>query len=284
MSTAAATPAPATAPRTVPDDVRLTFPRIVRAEWLKFWTVRSTVWTLGVMIVVMVGVATLAAWGISQAVDDGQQPLEGGDIAGIPTFGTGLGQLAVVVLAVLIITGEYSTGQVRSTFAAVPSRTPVLAAKAIVLVATVLVVSAISLAISFLTTMPFVDQLDPASEAGAAETWRILGGACLYIAGIALFAFAVGALLRHTAGAMASVFGLLLVVESVFALIPLSFFEQVSPFLPGSAGQRIMMTDAALAIDSKGATLGPWEGYGVLLAWVAVLLAAAIVVLRRRDA
>jgi ABC-2 type transport system permease protein len=259
-------------------DERLTFGRVVASEWVKFRTLRSTVWTLAVTVALMVGVAALAAWGMTQGSESAPPGM--GVIA--VTAGTNIAQLSVAVLGVLIITGEYTTGMVRSTFAAVPTRLPALAAKAIVLGVTVLVVGAVSTALSYLVTLPFVGGTAMEIDLGDSGTLRALAGAALYLTAIALLAFAFGALIRHSAGALAAVLGLLLVIEGVFALIPLRFFEVVSPYLPSSAGSRVMMPEGFVFADPDA--LGPWEGYGVMLGWVVVVAAVAAVLLRRRDA
>lgn len=263
-------------------DVRLTFPRVVNSEWIKFRTLRSTVWTLGLTVVMMVGSSVLMAVGVGAT--DGELGLPG---ASIVTFGYYFGQLALVVLGVLVISGEYTTGMIRSTLAAVPTRLPALWAKAIVLAVTAFVVGLAAVAISFLATRAMLAPYDLVPDLGDPETLRIMLGSALYLSAIALLAFALGALLRHSAAALATVFGLLLVVESVFAAIPLTFFQKVSPFLPSTAGARLMMTQEqidTMAETAKGAVLGPWQGFGILLAWVAVLLTVAAVLLRRRNA
>ena len=135
--------------------------------------------------------------------------------------------------------------------------------------------------------MPFLNQLGVSVDLSNPDQLRVLLGTPLYLATIALFAFAVGALLRHSAGALAIVLALLLVLENVFALLPFRFFEVVSPFLPSTSGGRILLDSETLQFmdaDSTGAHLTAWQGYGVLVAWVAVLLTAAAVLLRRRDA
>lgn len=284
MSTLTADPrTTGTARRAVPDRGGLTFPRVVASEWVKFRTLRSTAWTLLVTVLLMVGIGVLAAWGMTQ----GDEGIGGGSGVGAfaATAGWNVAQLAVAVLGVLIITGEYTTGMVRSTFAAVPTRLPALAAKAIVLAVTVLVVSLVSVALAYAATLPFLSGTALEVDLGDAETLRVLGGTALYLTGIALLALAFGALLRHSAGALAAVLGLLLVVETVFALIPLDFFREVSPYLPSTAGSQVMAPEGLFeAMGAGAAVLGPWEGYGVMLAWVAVILAAAAVLLRRRDA
>jgi ABC-2 type transport system permease protein len=156
------TPHPATAPR-------LTFPRVVAAEWIKIRTVRSTIWTLVAMVVLMVGFAALAAWGSTLTTTD-QPPAIGMNVAQLLSAGYQLGQLAVAVLGVLTIAGEYSTGMIRTSFTAVPRRIPVLAAKALVLSVVVATVTVVTMALSYLATMPFHDELEARFDLASAET------------------------------------------------------------------------------------------------------------------
>lgn len=263
----------------------LWFARTVRAEWIKFWTVRSTVWTLVAAVVVMVGISTLAAWGSTVTdINEGAGPM---NTAQLLSAGYQMGQLAVAVLAVLTIAGEYSTGMIRSTLTAVPRRVTVLAAKALVLSAVVLVVSVVSMALSYVATMPWQDQLGATFDLTDGETLRMTVGLPLYLVAIALFAFAVGALLRNSAAALTAVIALLLVVETVLTIIPLRAIQLISPFLPSTAGRRVLIDADMLNLIDAGSTgphLDPWLGFGVLVAWVIVLGAAAAVLLRRRDA
>ncbi len=260
----------------------VTFGRVLASEWIKFRSVRATLWTLPLTLVAMVGVAVLSAWGMSTL-----ESHEDFTAADAVTAGTQFGQLVVVVLAILTITGEYGTGQIRSSLTAVPRRTPVLAAKALVLAASVAAVTVLSIALSWVAALPFLGRMDMTLDLGSGQTLRQLLGCVLYLSTIALFALAVGALMRHTAGALAVVLGLLLVIENVVAALPVRFFEVVGPYLPASAGSRILSDDATLrAIDMTrdGTHLAAWQGYGVLALWVAVLGTAAVVLLRRRDA
>ena len=280
MTAATLTATPTSAP--APARGGVTFGRVLASEWIKFRTVRATLWTLPLTAVAMVGLAVLQAWGVSML-----EYTEEYAAVDIVSSGTFLGQVVVAVLAVLTITGEYSTGQIRSSLAAVPRRVPVLAAKAILIFVSVFVVSVVSLALSWLGSLPFFAGMDMTLDLGDPQTQRVLLGAALYLATISLFAFAVGALLRHSAGALTLVLGLLLVLENVFAALPFRFFEVVSPFLPSTAGSRVQFTDDSIAnLDAmtQGAHLGPWQGYGVLVAWVVLLLVPAAVLMRRWDA
>lgn len=279
----ASTPLAPTRPR-VP--VRpVTFPRLVAAEWVKFRSLRSTFWTLGAAVVLMVALAVLQTWGTSTLVGEMDMPSMGG--TAYVTGGYFLGQIAFCVLGVLIITGEYSTGMVRSTFAAAPTRLPVLWAKLVVVVTAVFVVSVVAVALSWAGSAPFFDTLGASVDLTRSEDLRILLGTPLFLAASTGLAYALGALIRHSAGALATVLGLLLVVETAFAQIPWRPLQMISPFLPSTAGSRLLYeTDTLARLDEMAeyATLTPWQGFGVLVAWVAVLLAVAAVLLRRRDA
>lgn len=263
----------------------VSFLRVLASEWIKLRSLRSTWWTLALTVAVMAGIPTLVAWGTSQGFDGGDAPQV--RLAELLTTGAGMAELTVAVLGVLIITGEYTTGQIRSTFAAVPGRLSVLAAKGLVLAVAVAVTSLLGLGAAWLSTLAWHERLDASLDLGSSEDLRILLGFPLFLATAGLLAMAVGALLRRTPGALATVLGLMLVVETVFQLVPLRFFEIVRPFLPFTAGGRLVSSQST--IDTMNSTpdiahLSAWQGYGVMAAWVVVLLVAAGVLLRRRDA
>ncbi|MBB2923930.1 ABC transporter permease subunit [Cellulomonas cellasea] len=278
-----ATATPPAPPRAV--RARLSFPHLVRSEWIKLWTVRSTYWILPLTIIAFVGVAWMTAhFTSSEAAQSDGAPVVDASI--IVQSGMYLAQLALVVLAVLTVTGEYSTGMIRATFAAAPTRLPVLWAKALVLAVVTFVTGVVAIAITYLVTT-WVLGSDDAIDLANAENQRILLGAVLYMTAIALFAFALGALMRHSAAALATVLGLLVVVQLVFQAVPAQFFRTVSPFLPGTAGSQIMQSEMFLEMQRQipnSPFLTPWQGFGVLLAWTAVFLVAAMVLVRRRDA
>jgi ABC-2 type transport system permease protein len=273
---------------------RVTFAHVLHSEWIKFWSLRSTVWTLGATVVLMAAVSYLAVFFTArEAYDPATKPQDAAILVALlhdPSVvitGADLAKLVVAALGVLVITGEYSTGMVRTTLAAVPKRLPALWAKALVLAVVTAATAAVGVVLAWLVALPTLHAHGAALDLGDAQTRRILFGGVLYLVAVSLLAFAIGAIVRLSAGALATVLGLLLVVEVLFRTIPADFFRSVSPYLPGTAGHQLLVTQAAID-QARAATsapvLDPWTGYAVMLAWVAVLLAVAAVLLRRRDA
>ncbi|MGZ4631258.1 MAG: ABC transporter permease subunit [Actinomycetes bacterium] len=292
MSTQTAlAPAGATATRRTH---HVTFPRVLHSEWIKFWSLRSTVWTVAATVVVMGAVSWLAVFFTAREATNRSTKPE--DVAVLTALlhdpsvvltGTELAKLVVAVLGVLIITGEYSTGMVRSTLTAVPRRLPAFWAKALVLTGVTAGTTVVAEVLAWAVALPTLRSHGAPLDLGAAETQRILLGGVLYLAGIALLAFAVGAIIRVAAGALATVLGLLLVVEVLFRTLPVDFFRHISPFLPATAGHQLLATQASIEqarATSSGPVLDPWAGFAVMAVWVAVVLAVAAVQLRRRDA
>lgn len=263
-------------------DAHVTFPRVLRSEWIKFTSLRSTIWTIAVTLVVMVGFSALMAWGMSFAAEapDGQGPpaADGstmGAVAVVTSYG--LAQIVMAVWGVLVISGEYSTGQIRSTLTAVPTRLPVLAAKGLLVALASFVVGAVGVALSVLVTAPILSPNDMSLDLGDGETVQMLLGVPLYLMAIALLALAIGALVRHSAGGIAVVLGLIIILP-ILTTIPLDFIETIAPYFPSTAGERIVQG------ENPGAVLTPWQGYGVFWIYVVVTMTAAAVLLRRRDA
>lgn len=259
----------------------VTFPRVVASEWVKLRSLRSTSWALALALGVMVGIAAIAGWATT-AFETGEEV----DLVGNVTGGAAFAELVVVVLGVLAVTGEHTTGQVRSTFAAVPSRVPVLLAKSVVVAAVTAVTTTLATALYWAVTAVFASRLGHAVDLADPESARRLLGVPVLLATLALLGLAVGALLRSTAGAVAATLGTLLVVETVLASLPWRPFQVVAPYLPGTASSRLLMPEDTigsmnLAMDVE---LSAWQGYGVLVGWVVVLMGVACVLVRRRDA
>ncbi|MFJ8150382.1 ABC transporter permease [Streptomyces sp. NPDC096094] len=258
------------------------FASLMLSEWTKIRSVRSTVWSLAVLVVLtLVFTALFMQMGIANW--DKTDPSQQAEMRMDPTgtiLGSGilLSQLAVCVLGVMAIASEYSTGMIRASLLAVPRRVPVLAAKGAVFGLLVLAVGEVTAFGSFFIGAPILDGKAPVAI-GDPGVLRAVAGCGLYLALLGLFALAVGAIIRHTAASITVVVGFVLVITPMAGLLPGSVGEHVHAYLPTQAGFMITQQHAR-----AGDLLGPWEGLGVLALWAAALLAVAAVQLRRRDA
>jgi ABC-type transport system involved in multi-copper enzyme maturation permease subunit len=255
----------------------------MRAEWTKIRSVRSTVWTLAVFVVVTVGLTALITW-LTEANWNGPRAADrdaravSDPISFILGTGIGIGQLAICVLGVLVITSEYSTGVIRASLLAVPRRVPVLAAKAVVFAALLVVVAEIVSFGSFFVGSAILHSR-VAVSLGDPGVARAVAGAGLYLTVLGLSALAIGTMIRHTAGAIAAVIGIVFVLPVVSGLLPGSWGAHINAYLPEQAGTMITHTH-----QQSGDLLSPWQGFGVLCIWTALLLVAAAYLLERRDA
>lgn len=290
MSTVTTTPQ--TTPAAEPtSSLRLSPLHVLRSEWLKFWTVRSTYWTLALTAVVFIGLVTLVSFGLRSSNVTGDQ-LSGTQMALLPlNAGAQLALIPLAVLGVLTVTSEYSTGMIRASLTAVPTRLPVLWAKAVVVAVVTLVLTLVTVLTSAALASAILHSKGGGLDAGDPQVQRIVLGTALYLATTTLFAFALGALLRHSAAALGVVLTLLLVIENainVLAQVVWKWLQHVTPFLPASAGSRLTMTEQQITATNDAnlyhVHLTAWQGYGVLVVWVVVILAFAAVRLRSRDA
>lgn len=266
---------------------RLTFGHVLRSEWIKFRTLRSTIWTLGITVVIMVGFALMFAATVSSIPDDATQggvSIEG-MLSGtmIVTIGYTFAQLVIAVLGALVITGEYSTGMIRSTFSAVPARLPALWAKLVVLVVTTFLLTTVGLALSYLVTYPILDSHGITVDLGDSAQLQSLLGTAVYMATVAAFALGVGTLLRASAGSIFTVVAVFFVLPLVFQIVVgatgAEWAQEVYKFLPSVLGDRLIAGG-----PTADGELAPWAAYGVLAGYTAIVLGAAAVSLKKRDA
>jgi ABC-type transport system involved in multi-copper enzyme maturation permease subunit len=187
-------------------------------------------------------------------------------------------QLAIGVLGVLVLTGEYSTGQIRSSFMAVPKRLPVLWAKAGTFAVVTFVLMLISALIAFLASQSILTQHHVQTTLGHAPALRALIGAPLYLAALAVLCTGLGAIVRNTAGGIALFAGLLFVLPGLAAILPTSTQNAINPYLPSNAGTTIV------AGTHEAHTLSAWGGFGLFCGYTAIVLIAAAILMRRRDA
>jgi ABC-type transport system involved in multi-copper enzyme maturation permease subunit len=257
---------------------KVTQARVIASEWTKLWSLRSTRYALAAALVLTIGLAALACGVVAHnwphmSFHDRQDfhPLE------VNLAGVQIAQLAIGVLGVLVITGEYSTGMIRATMTAVPKRLPVLWAKAIVYGLVVLALATPATLVAFVVGQSILarQHIDIAfSHPGVA---RVVLGAPLYLTVIGLFGLGIGALVRNTAGAIATFAGVLFVLPPLMNVLPTSWNNAASPYLPLIAGQAIM------SLTRGTHQLAPWTGLGLLALYAAATLVAAAVLLVRRD-
>lgn len=267
---------------TVASASRPGFGRLLRAEWTKIRSVRSTVWSLGLLVVLVLGFTalftslTVAQWDKTDPAQRAATVMDPtGQILGAGFF---LGQLTICVLGVLVIASEYSTGMIRASLLAVPRRVPMLVAKSLVFFTLVLVLGEVVSFGSFLIGAAILHSHAPVAL-GDPGVLRAVLGAGLYLALLGLFSLAIGAIVRHSAAGITGVIGFVLVLAPLAQLLPGSFGKHVHAYLPTEAGHLI-----AQAHQAKNDLLTPLQGFGVFCLWTALLLALAAWLLKRRDA
>jgi len=258
------------------------FGHLLLSEWTKLRSVRSTVWSLIILVVLDLGFTALFTW-LNVSNWEQQDPQDRAALVADPTsviLGSGffLSQLAICVLGVMVVASEYSTGMIRASLLAVPKRWPMLAAKALVFGVFILVLGVLVSFGSFFIGAPILHDKAPVSI-GDPGVFRAVVGGGLYLAMLGLFALAVGAILRHTAAGITGVIGFVLVLSPLAQLLPGSLGDHIHAYLPTEAGHLI-----AQAHQGPNDLLTPWQGYGVFGLWTALLLAIAVVLLERRDA
>ena len=257
-------------------DQKLGFGHLLRGEWIKFWSVRSTTWTLSIFLIATVGLVVL----ISLAFVNVPSPEEGGPpegTAGNPldplSIAVTLAQLAVAVLGALTITSEYSTGMIRSSLTAVPKRLPMLWSKAIVLVVSVFAVAVVAVALAVALQWLFFDSQGFSVDATDPEIIRPLVGTAVYLATIALFSYALGALMRHSAAALATVLGRPAGGPDPVQRHPVEAAAAGVPVPSGRGGPAVHADDRAARGGRRVQRPDRRRpdgvaGYGVLIAWI----------------
>jgi len=279
-------------------DAKVSQWRVIGAEWLKLRTLRSTVITLAAACVVVVGFAAMAAGVVSGDITPetngagpaGQMPLLTIDPTSIAMAGTSLAMLILGSLGVLFMSGEHSSGMIRTTMSAVPQRLPVLWAKALVLVVVSAVLMTASVFAAFFLAQAILEGNGPTAALADPGVTRALWGNVAYLVGVTLMGLALGSLLRSSAGGIATLFAGLLVVPGLLGLVlPDSWGNAIMPYLPDAAGQSFTLVD-----PSAGSGFGPGFGSGVdlltpgagalvFVVWVIGLIALAATLLHRRD-
>lgn len=254
----------------------------LHAEWTKLRTLPGTIWLLAAIAVLTVAVSAAASTAVTCPTAACNQ-----DPAKVSLTGIDLGQALVAILAVLAVTGEYSTGMIRVTLAAMPRRTTVLAAKAALVSGLTLAAGSVAVLGSVLIARLALPDHGftaahgyPLLSLTDGPVLRAAAGSVLYLALIALLSLGIATLVRESAAAIGLVLGLLYLSPIIAGVITdPTWHNRVERYAPMNAGLAIQATRNLAALP-----IGPWEGLGVLAAWAAAALLAGGAVLRLRDA
>ena len=256
-----------------------TFGDVLRLEWIKFRSVRSTFWTLAVTVVLGIALGAViseaAAHGYARSSVSGKLSW---DPTGVSLAGVAIASPAIAVLGVLCISSEYSSGMIRTSLIAVPKRGRVLAAKSLVFAVVTFVVGEATSFAAFFAGQALISGHAPHAALGDPGVARAVAGGGLYLAALAVLSVAAGALLRHPAAAIASMIAVLLVLPGIAQALPDSWRNPVTEFWPTQAGTQLT------SVHHSARTLQPWPGFGVMCLFVAIVYVIAWTLLDRRDA
>ena len=252
----------------------VTFPRLLRSETIKLVTVRSTIWSMSVAAVLVIGFAMIMAFASKSEDVFGAVDVPVGAMA--PIVGIYFAQLVYVVLGVIGIGSEYSTGMIRSTLSAAPARVPALLAKSVVLGVASFVVTLVSVFVAFAVVQAILSSTTMGARLSEPHVLRMLIGAALYVSFLTMLSLAIGAIVRNTAAGISIVVGLLLILPTFLPLIPWKVLDELVKYLPGVGDSVMSPPDASVH--------STWVGFAILVAWTVVATAVAAVLLKRRDA
>jgi ABC-2 type transport system permease protein len=252
--------------------------QVLRSEWTKIRSVASTVWTLSVAVVVTVALGMLIAALSRNEFDD----MSARDrLSFDPTFisfaGMSLGQLAMIVFGVLVVSNEYSSGMIRSSLAAVPQRGTFLFGKLAVATGLALVVGLVTSFVAFFAGQAMLGE--HRASIGDEGVLRAVIGGGLYMTLIALFSMGVAAMLRSPMLALGILMPFFFLISSVLGNV--SATEKIGRFLPDQAGSKVMQVVPPVDDDTP---YGPWGGLGIMMLWVLAALIGGYLVLKKRDA
>src|SRR5215469_15302258 len=286
----------------------------IRSEFTKLRSVRSTYWTLLALVVLSIGLGAAISAGAAADLNAHPGDKSGFDATAVSLFAFfEFGQLIIAVLGALTITSEYSTGMIRTSLTAMPRRGTIYAAKLIVFSTVTLIISMITSFVSFFVgqaamsgsgvsaslfhsvTIPRDVNMSPGPQGpNGPPSYHFIGtvvispstvltaiiGSALFVTVVALIAFALGSIIRHTAGAITSAIGLVFIVPVILAVLPDTWRWDVVRFFPDAAGRVLSVT-----IGQHNPHLwSAWPQFGVTVLYAVVLLAVGAYLFRKRDA
>ncbi|MGW2471438.1 ABC transporter permease [Streptomyces sp. NPDC001665] len=257
----------------LPRPYRVTPARVLRSEWHKLRTLRSSWITLGLAVAFVLGVGILM--GTTYTSDGGDSDI---DTVILVLYGSLLASLCTVVLGILVTAGEYPSGLIRASLTAVPRRLPVLWAKAAVFTATVFTAMFATALVTFVVAQLFLHDTDQAASLTDPGVLRAVAGNAAGTTLLGLIALGLGALLRSVPGAIGAFIGGVMILPEVLTMLPYDVVETAVRYFPtqaaGVLGSATPLPDAA----------SPGPALLALALWASATLVAAAVLLRRRDA
>lgn len=256
------------------------FRGVLRSEWTKMRSVRSTLWTLFVTVFVGVGLGVIVT---SARASRFSTRSVAAQLSFDPTrsslSGLLFAQLAIGVLGVLIVSAEYSTGTIRDSFAAVPRRSWVIAAKVMVFGAITLVIGEVVSFVSFLIGQQILSGKTPTASLSDPSALRAVIGGGLYLFALGLIALGLATIIRHTPTAISAFVGILLILPIISSALPSSYAHDIGRFLPADIG-TVMIS----AHHQGSGAFNPWVGFTLLCAYAVIILIVGGVLVIRRDA
>ncbi|MGK5630707.1 ABC transporter permease, partial [Streptomyces sp. URMC 123] len=246
------------------------------SEWTKIKSVRSTIWTLGVMVVLVLGLGLLIAMILSGTDTD----LVDAPLLSFGFFGVLAGSICVITLGVLVVASEYGTGMIRTTLTACPSRARVLTAKAIVFFLVAFVITTVTTTLIAVVHASMLSGMGGKDPSGA-EWFRATVGVGLYVAMLGLLSLSVGALVRHSAGAITIMLGVLL-LPMVVALFLMKFPDVSQALFEYSIPNSLGVFYSTPATEGSSGPSG-WEPLWILTGVTALTMAGAYTALAKRD-
>ncbi len=253
---------------------------VARMEWIKLRSLRSTRWGLAILAASTIGFAIL----VLSIVSGHWVHMSAADKASFDPTNQGftgliIGQLVIAVLGVLTITSEFSSGLVRATFAAVPRRPLVLAAKVVVFGGAALIAGEVLTFIAFFAGEAVLHGGAPHVTLATPGVLRAVMMAGAYVCLCGLFGLGLGAIIRHSAGAIAAVIGVIFAIPFLLLPLPDSVRDGIAKFLPEQ-----IAASSITAVVPESHNLSPWAGLGLLCLYAAILLGVGAFLLARRDA
>lgn len=257
----------------------LTFPRSVKSEWIKFRTLRSTWITYAVALLIADGLGALATFLHGRELHDRGLPAVA-DPTSFTLRGIMFAQLAIGVVGVLYITGEYATGMIRASATAAPKRTPILAGKVVVFALFTAVVSLLLAFVAFFVGQSILSQWHYDVALSYPGALRAVLGAAFYILCVGIMGLGIGFALRNTGGAIATLFGLVLVAPLLVQALPQSWQDHINKYLPINIAESLIRTGPA---DPGSTSLAMWANFTVLGGYAVLAVLLGWLVLKRRD-